>query len=271
MAIPNKQIGWSQKSNLLWEISRELDKTLLAMRIQGVPTTTSTSTSTSSTTTTTTSITPTTTTTTIFNPCPNCVQANVIIGTQTWQKCNLNVETYRDGTTIPQVTDPTAWANLTTGAWCYNNNDSANGVVYGKLYNWYAVAGIYDAASLANPALRKQIAPVGYHVPSDVEWDALSTFLGGDTISGGKLKETGACHWIGNTDATNISGFTALPGGLRTQLGGFSTVGFSSNFWTSTDITLLFAFYRILSTSNGSLGINAEDLKYGLSVRCLLD
>ena len=70
---------------------------------------------------------------------------------------------YRDGTPIPQVTDPTAWANLTTGAWCYYNNDPANGAIYGKLYNWYAVAGIHDAASLNNPSLRKQFAPQGWH------------------------------------------------------------------------------------------------------------
>lgn len=84
------------------------------------------------------------------------IYQTVTICNQTWTKSNLNVSKYSDGTPIPQVTDPIAWQNLTTGAWCYNNNDTANGVVYGKLYNWYAVAGIYDAASASNPALRKK-------------------------------------------------------------------------------------------------------------------
>ena len=88
--------------------------------------------------------------------CIDCIQAPVTIDTQVWDRCNLNVETYNDGTTlIPQITDTTEWANATSGAWCYHNNDPANEFAYGKLYNGYAVAGIYDAASLANPALEK--------------------------------------------------------------------------------------------------------------------
>ena len=85
----------------------------------------------------------------------------VTIGTQIWQSTNLDVTTYRDGTPIPQVTDPTQWANLTTGAWCYYNNDPANGTIYGKLYNWYAVAGIHDT----DPSTpNKILAPQGWHV-----------------------------------------------------------------------------------------------------------
>ena len=79
----------------------------------------------------------------------------VTIGRQTWMQKNLNVSKYRDGTPIPQVTDPKKWANLKTGAWCYYDNKTANGTIYGKLYNWYAVAGIYNGASLANKSLRK--------------------------------------------------------------------------------------------------------------------
>ena len=94
------------------------------------------------------------------------ISPTVKIGTQVWMTKNLNVSRYSDGTPIPQVTDPTQWEGLATGAWCYYNNDAANGITYGKLYNWYAVAGIYDAASLANPVLRKKLAPVGYHIPN---------------------------------------------------------------------------------------------------------
>lgn len=96
--------------------------------------------------------------------------AHVTICKQVWATKNLDVTTYMDGTPIPQVTDPTAWANLTTGAWCYYNNLAASNATYGKLYNWYAVAGIYDAASLANPTLRKKLAPTGWHIPTDAEW-----------------------------------------------------------------------------------------------------
>lgn len=144
--------------------------------------------------------------------------SQVTICTQTWATKNLDVTTYNDGTPIPQVTDPTAWANLTTGAWCYYNNYAANNATYGKLYNWYAAAGIYDAASLANPALRKKLAPTGYHVPTDAEWTILTTCLGGESVAGGKMKSTGTSLWTApNTAATNSSGFTGLPGGCRGQ------------------------------------------------------
>jgi len=100
----------------------------------------------------------------------------VTIGTQTWTSKNLDVATYSDGTVIPQVTDQTAWANLTTGAWCYYNNDAANGTTYGKLYNWCAVAGIHDTDP---DTLNKKLAPTGWHVPTDDEWTTLTTELGG--------------------------------------------------------------------------------------------
>jgi len=90
---------------------------------------------------------------------------------------NLDIETYRNGDIIPQVTDPTAWKELTTGAWCYYGNNDDNGAKYGKLYNWYAVN---DSRGLA---------PQGWHISTDAEWTTLSTLLGGEDIAGGKLKE----------------------------------------------------------------------------------
>ena len=89
----------------------------------------------------------------------------VLIGTQIWTNRNLDVETYRDGTPIPQVTDPTAWEALTTGAWCYYANNTANGIIYGKLYNWFAVN---DSRGLA---------PSGWHVPTRDEWFVLINYL----------------------------------------------------------------------------------------------
>lgn len=197
---------------------------------------------------------------------------NVTICTQTWATNNLDVTTYSDGTVIPQVSDPTAWANLTTGAWCYYNNDVAYNATYGKLYNWYAAVGIYDAASLANPALRKKLAPTGYHVPTDAEWTTLTTCLGGVGIAGGKMKETGTAHWISpNTDATNSSGFTGLPGGGRSSDGTFVNVGSSGYWWSSSEYDTTIAWNRSLNYNNGYANTNNYYKKNGLSVRCLRD
>ena len=115
------------------------------------------------------------------------------MGCQSWMTKNLDVTTYSDGTPLPHVLDPTEWANLTTGAWVEYNNITANGIVYGLLYNWYAVAGIYDAASAADPSLRKKLAPTGWHIPSDLEWTILVNTLGG-SAQGGDLKEIGFLH-----------------------------------------------------------------------------
>ena len=170
---------------------------------------------------------------TFKRPVVNTNTLQVTICTQVWATKNLDVTTYSDGTVIPQVTDPSAWANLTTGAWCYSNNDPANGAVYGKLYNWYAVAGIYDAASLADPTLRKKLAPNGWHVPTDAEWTTLTTCLGGASVAGGKMKETGTAHWQSpNTAATNSSGFTGLPGGICSNDGTFNLSGSNGIWWS---------------------------------------
>ena len=195
---------------------------------------------------------------------------NVTIGTQIWQSINLTVSTYSDGTLIPQVSDPTQWANLTTGAWCYYNNDPANGNVYGKLYNWYAVAGIYDAASLADPTLRKNLAPIGYHIPTYSEWITLKNYIGGDG-SGGELKETGTSHWTApNTNATNSSGFTALPGGARSSDdGSFNSITVLGNWWCLSDNDSLEAYCYSLVNFNGLALTNSTYKSTGFSVRCI--
>ena len=137
------------------------------------------------------------------NPPINSIES-VTICDQVWMKQNLNVVKYKNGDPIPQVTDPSVWAELTTGAWCFFDNDSTTGEIYGKLYNFYAVV---------DP---RGLAPRGWHVPSDAEWTTLGNCLGGDTVAGSALKETGTAHWLGsNADATNSSGFTGLPGGSR--------------------------------------------------------
>ena len=136
----------------------------------------------------------------------------VTIGTQTWMAENIKVSKYSDGTTIPNITDNTQWQNDTSGAWSYYNNDAANNTKYGKLYNWYAVSKTSNG--------NKNVCPTGWHVPTDAEWTVLIDYLGGETVAGSKMKEVGTTSWnIPNTDATNTSLFSALPGGSRGSFG----------------------------------------------------
>jgi uncharacterized protein (TIGR02145 family) len=182
------------------------------------------------------------------------------IGTQKWMNKNLDVAFYRNGDPIPQVTDPTAWAALTTGAWCYYNNDSTQGNKYGKLYNWYAVD---------DP---RGLAPQGWHIPSDAEWTILETTLGGSTVAGGKMKEAGTLNWtIPNTGGNNNSGFAGLPGGTRNGGGTFNSVGGNGYWWSATESATSTAWYRTLSYFNGTIHRNYANKRYGFSVRCLRD
>jgi len=184
----------------------------------------------------------------------------IAIGTQQWMRENLDVLTYRNGDIIPQVTDPTAWAALTTGAWCYYNNDPLNGAIYGKLYNWYAVN---------DP---RGLAPVGWHIPTDAELTTLSTTLGGDAVAGGKMKVAGTTRWTApNTGADNSSGFAGLPGGFRYYYGSFSNVGLNGYWWSSAEYSASSAFYRFLDYNFGSITSSAFSKKCGFSVRCLRD
>jgi|LakMenEpi03Aug12_release.lakeMendotaPanAssembly.Ray.scaffolds.fasta_scaffold53764_3 uncharacterized protein (TIGR02145 family) len=199
----------------------------------------------------------------------NMLNSVTIIGQQTWASINLNVTTYRDGTPIPQVTDPTQWANLTTGAWCYYNNDPTNGNVYGKLYNWYAVAGIHDNDPNTP---NKILAPNGWHIPSDTEWTILTDFLGGLTSAGGKMKSTDSTLWLSpNTGATNQSGFSGLPGGFRLSDGTFNYIRNGGDWWSTTENGATNVWYRLLDTNNSWVGRVSDSKIRGLSVRCIRD
>ena len=203
---------------------------------------------------------------------------SVIIGSQEWMNKNLSVATYTDGTPIPQVTDPNVWVSLTTGAWCwYDNNGAAYGAAYGRLYNWYAVAGIYNAESLANPALRKQLAPTGWHVPSYEEWNEITNYLGGANVAGGKMKTTGNIEdatglWrFPNTGANNSSSFSGVPGGYCDQSGWFGTIGHSGSWWSKTEDTANNPWFFDLSYGDSYAARLQVDKRYGFSVRCLRD
>jgi len=148
----------------------------------------------------------------------------VTIGTQVWLKENLKTTHFANGDPIPNVTDATAWINLTTGAYCWYNNDPKLGEVYGALYNWHITN---DPRGLI----------AGYHVATDEEWFIMTRFWGGPSC-GGKLKEAGTAHWQSpNTGATNESGFSALPNGGRNSLdGNFESKGIYATFLSSTAI-----------------------------------
>ena len=182
------------------------------------------------------------------------------IGTQKWMTKNLDVAFYRNGEPIPQVTNPTAWAGLITGAWCYNNNDSTLGNKYGKLYNWYAVN---------DP---RGLAPQGWHIPSDAEWTALEAPLGGLSVAGGKMKEAGTLNWTSpNTGGNNNSGWAGLPGGYRNSNGTFNLVGNFGLWWSSTENVTTTAWSRYLYYTTGNITRDFNLNETGFSVRCLRD
>jgi uncharacterized protein (TIGR02145 family) len=186
----------------------------------------------------------------------------VTICNKTWTKSNLNVSRYRNGDNIPQVTNGSQWATLTTGAWCYYANTTPNGTIYGKLYNWYAVN---------DP---RGLAPSGYHIPTEAEWTSLATCLGGEAIAGGKMKSTGTTLWQSpNTGATNSSGFMGLPAGAHTNFAPlyFEDINDGTSFWSSTQESTTDAWSRSLYYTETSL-INETYWKhFGLSVRCIKD
>jgi len=136
----------------------------------------------------------------------------VTIGTQVWMVENLKTTKFRDGSSIPNVTDAEEWVGhgeLHSGAYCNYDNTAANSNTYGSLYNWYAVVD------------ERNICPTGWHIPSEAEWATLIAYLGGQDVAGGKMKEAGTAHWsTPNTGASNSSGFTALPGGSRQIISG---------------------------------------------------
>jgi uncharacterized protein (TIGR02145 family) len=178
------------------------------------------------------------------------VYHTVTIGTQVWMVENLKVTHYRNGDIIPNIIDQTQWDNLTTGAYC-NYGDIST---YGRLYNWYAVSD------------NRNIAPAGWHVPSETEWTTLINYLGGASVACNKLREPGDAHWKSlNTGATNQSGFTALPGGFRIVGETFEYQGDFGLWATSTfvnDVFMAVFSYVQFETDNKAMGI---------SVRCVKD
>jgi uncharacterized protein (TIGR02145 family) len=186
----------------------------------------------------------------------------VTIDKQVWMVENLKVTHYRNGEEIPNVTENASWTSLTTGAYSDNKNTPSNADIYGRLYNWYTVAD------------SRNIAPTGWHVPTDAEWTTLTTYLGGESVAGEKMKETGTTHWINisNISATNESGFTALPSGSRNfRFGTFDNLGSVGEFWSSTQFDTSYAWDRYLFSYEAYSHRSKYDKRYGFSVRLVRD
>lgn len=184
----------------------------------------------------------------------------VRIGTQLWMKENLKTTKYIDGsligTTTPATLDISGEATPKY-QWAYDGNE-ANVATYGRLYTWYAVTD------------NLKICPVGWHVPSDAEWTTLTTFLGGESVAGGKLKEVGTTHWaIPNAGATNETGFTALPGGWRNPFGTYGGISDFGSWWSSTEDPTIGAYNRDMIYNGSSVGRNNLNKQDGYSVRCV--
>ena len=231
----------------------------------------------------------------------NSFAQTVTIGNQTWTTKNLNVATFRNGDLIPEVKTNEEWEAAGENkqpAWCYYENNTANGTKYGKLYNWYAVVDT------------RGLAPAGYHIPTDEEWTVLSTFLGGEAVAGKKMKSTSGwnsyttggsktcpncanwnaeyrkkvpCHTCQDTrsvaapkvshvgNGTNSSGFMGLPGGYRGIYGYFTSVGYGGSWWSASEDYEAVAWNRVLSYDYSTLYRYSYYEGYGKSVRCVKD
>jgi uncharacterized protein (TIGR02145 family) len=184
----------------------------------------------------------------------------VQIGTQCWMAQNLNI-----GARISETSNQTN--NSIIEKYCYNNDEN-NCNTYGGLYQWD------EAMQYSTTPGVQGICPTGWHLPTDAEWTTLTTFLGGETIAGGKMKEAGLTHWNApNTGATNSSGFTALPGGGRYDFGYVDYLTYNAFFWSSSQSGATSAWDRYLNYNNESVyRYNYYNYKsYGFSARCLKD
>jgi uncharacterized protein (TIGR02145 family) len=179
---------------------------------------------------------------------------------QVWMDENLNSGRFRNGDPIPEAKTDEEWEKAGVNgdpAWCYYNNDPANGEKYGKLYNWYAVN---------DP---RGLAPEGWHIPSDEQWDVLISYLGGEKGAGEKMKSTSG--WIENGNGTNKSGFSGLPGGFRGDFGAFGSLGKVGFWWSLSERDSMSAWYRGLGYFTPETYRDYNYKGRGYSVRCLKD
>jgi uncharacterized protein (TIGR02145 family) len=206
------------------------------------------------------------------------IYTSVKIGTQEWLVENLKTTKYRNGESIPNVTDKMTWINLTTGAYCDYNNEVRNSTTYGRLYNWYAVND------------SRNISPSGWHIPTDADWTTLENYLivngynyNGTTTGNDIAKALASIKgWnsstvegaVGNIDYSsyrNKSGFTGLPGGCRLYSYLFDGLGFNGFWWSSSESSIYVAWYRYIYFDNSHMFQNDINKAAGFSVRCVQD
>ena len=181
-------------------------------------------------------------------------------GSQIWMAENLKTTLLNDSTAIPLVTDPENWRNLSTPGYCwYNNDDQINGATYGALYNGYTVS-------------TGKLCPDGWHIPTANDWQLLKEFVIDSVSGGGKIKESGTIHWMTpNKGATNVSGFTALPAGIRYLDGSFTAIQYFTGIWIASESGSDSENYLGLYYKDASLTFGTVPKKDGLSVRCVKD
>ena len=197
----------------------------------------------------------------------NIIRFNSVkIGNQVWTNENLNVDRFQNGDIIPEAKTAEEWmaaGNAKRPAWCYVDNDPKNGEKYGKLYNWYAVND------------KRGLALAGWHVPSEEEWTVLSNFLGGEGVSGKKMKSTSGWNNNGtsvlNGNGTNSSGFSGLPGGFCQSGVGLFDVGNSGSWWSASEANETTAWRRDLDYYRSYFYRSKSPKDYGFSIRCVKD
>jgi uncharacterized protein (TIGR02145 family) len=185
---------------------------------------------------------------------------------QEWMAENLRSKVYANGDPIAHYSE-VEWSTYGSGIWVHQNNDSLNDNPYGKLYNWYAVED------------SRNVCPTGWHVPTHEEWTELTDYIASDSptyysfqVAGGRMKSTGTQHWQSpNTDATNESLFSGLPGGRCLDNGEFSGTGFAGLWWSSTAIGNHAAYGRSLKYNERTIIDVSQDKEVGFSIRCVKD
>jgi uncharacterized protein (TIGR02145 family) len=180
------------------------------------------------------------------------------IGNQQWMLENLKTKHYSNGKPITEVKDSTRWSVVTSGAYCNYANDTLNCIKEGLLYNWFAVND------------SQKLCPTDWHVPSDVDWNTLEETLGGESVAGGKMKDT-VSLWSSSFGGTNESGFKGIPSGCRTNKGTFNSIGFYGLWWSSTENYTNYAWYRCVNYNSTDLFRHYYYKRYGFSIRCLKD
>jgi uncharacterized protein (TIGR02145 family) len=185
----------------------------------------------------------------------------ITIGSKQWFVSSLKTTKYADGSSINNITDADTWKTDTGGAYCFYDNNSTYKTPYGALYNWYAVNNV------------KGLAPTGFRVATNDDFNDLISYLGGSKIAGGKLKQTGTAYWLSpNTGATDEIGFKAYPAGYRSfASGGFNSRLFEVNFWTSTAYSVSRAYRFNLQYNTAATFSDYNNYNYGFSVRCVRD